>query len=99
MLQLETRVYIVNRALKFARQQEATRRKRGIEETFEDGEITFTDLTEYLEQSVRHLESLNCEMYLKLVDFDEVRIVLDLFCCFPSITYFRFLFFTLVSHN
>ena len=64
---------IVNRALKFARQQEAARRKRGTEETLGEGESSFADVIQYFEQSVRHLESLNNELFFELVDFDQVR--------------------------
>lgn len=71
----ESRLAIVKRALKFARQQDAALTKKGISDTQENStsiEIeSFEQLTKHLEQSYRHLESLADTLIDELAEHDK----------------------------
>ncbi|KAM7430043.1 hypothetical protein ABFA07_019200 [Porites harrisoni] len=70
---LENRVEIVNRALRFARQQDAALKKKGItqEDSVSKGAVNFEEVIAYLEQSCRHLESLADPLIYELTEHDE----------------------------
>lgn len=72
----ETRLAIVKRALKFARQQDAALVKKGAIETQKNSApegMNSTDLIKHLEQSHRHLDSLADPLIYELAEHDKER--------------------------
>ncbi|XP_031558111.1 neuroblastoma-amplified sequence-like isoform X2 [Actinia tenebrosa] len=75
-LPLERRVDIVNRSLRFVRQQDAALKKKGVPDGEElrqencDG-MTYEKVALHLEQSARHLESMTDGIIYELINLDE----------------------------
>ncbi|XP_022807104.1 neuroblastoma-amplified sequence-like isoform X1 [Stylophora pistillata] len=72
---VENRVEIVNRALRFVRQQDAALKKKGISDTQDESglgqNVSFGQVINHLEQSCRHLESLADPLIYELTEHDE----------------------------